>query len=193
MIRFDRSQLIAFLRAIDRNLAEPVSLLLVGGAAASIAYGARIRTADIDVLHSSSDNVLTAARRARQQTGLGVTVGAAPVAELPYRFRERVKKVRGVEFDRLTITVPDKYDLVLSKALRAYPHDMEAISEIHAGHKLSRRTLVRRFETELMNLATADPARIRLNMAMLVSRLYGFDEGRNLAERWGVPVPRVRR
>ena len=39
-------------------------------------------------------------------------------------------------------------------------------------------------------VAVADPRKIALNVVMVVARLYGFDEGRKLAERWGVPVPR---
>ena len=43
-----------------------------------------------------------------------------------------------------------------------------------------------------MNEAVADRRKIALNVAMVVARLYGFDEGRKLAERWQVPIPRKR-
>ena len=29
-------------------------------------------------------------------------------------------------------------------------------------------------------------------VAMVVAQLYGFDQGRKLAERWSVPIPRKR-
>ena len=74
--------------------------------------------------------------------------------------------------------------------MRAYPHDIEAVESISEHHPLARKTLVDRFEQELMNHAVADPRKIALNVAMVIARLYGFDEGRKLAERWKVPVPR---
>jgi hypothetical protein len=84
--RFDRAQLVAFIRAIDRNLTERVEVLVVGGAAATVGYDSGVRTADIDifrVLKGSSDALVRAADLARQETGLGVSVAAAAVADLP--------------------------------------------------------------------------------------------------------------
>lgn len=193
MTRFDRAQLVAFIRAIDRNLAERVEVVVIGGAAAMVAYDANVTTADVDVftvVTGAPGALLAAAALARQQTGLGVNVGAAAVADLPYDYQRRLKPIRGLKLNNLTILVPDKYDLVLSKTMRGYPHDIEAVEGISKRHHLAKKTLVERFEKELMNVAVADPRRIALNVVMVVARLYGFDEGRKLAERWGVPVPR---
>lgn len=195
MTRFGRAQLVAFVRAIDRHLESRASILIVGGAAAAVAYHSDVNTSDIDVFNvvaGSSEAILKAGGEARIQTGLGIAIGGAAVAELPYNFEERIRPVRGLTLKRLTLLVPEKYDLVLSKTLRAYPHDIDAIAGIHRRHRLSRKTLVHRFETELVKVATGDPTKIRLNMAMVVARLYGFDEGRAFAETWGVPVPRRR-
>jgi hypothetical protein len=74
--------------------------------------------------------------------------------------------------------------------MRGYPHDIEAIKSLHDHHRLARKTLVERFEAELMKVAGADQRKIALNVVMVVARLYGFEEGRKLAERWNVPVPR---
>ena len=71
------------------------------------------------------------------------------------------------------MTVPDKYDLVLSKAIRAYPHDLEAIRSIHEHHRLSEKTLARRFETEIWKLATTNPRTFALNMVAVMRVLYG--------------------
>ena len=94
------------------------------------------------------------------------------MAELPYNYEDRVRKVRGLDLERLTVLVPDKYDLALSKALRGYPHDIDAIEGMHRKHRLSQKTLVDRFETELAKIATADERIIRLNVAMVVARLF---------------------
>jgi len=194
--RFDRAQLVAFVRAMDRNLDERIVIVIVGGAAAAVGYGSNVKTADIVVFElrkGSAAALARAAEAARKETALGVSVGAAPVAELPENYESRLKPVRGLKLHNLTIIVPDKYDVALSKTLRGYPHDIEAIESIHAHHPLASKTMVRRFESELMKTAVADPRKIALNMAMVIARLHGFEEGRKLAKRWGVPVPAPRR
>lgn len=196
MTRFDKAQLVAFLRALDRHLTGKVEMVVIGGAAASVAYDARTRTADIDIFRlraGTSEQVQAAAEKARLETGLSVSVAAATVADLPYDHEHRLKPVRGLRLDNLRLLVPDKYDLALSKAMRGYPHDIEAVQSMNEHHRLALPTLVKRFEAELMNVAVADPQRIALNVVMVVARLHGFDEGRKLAQRWNVPVPTRRR
>jgi hypothetical protein len=192
LTKFDRAQLVAFIRALDSHLRRRVSVVMIGGAAASVGYGSAITTADIDiltVLKGSPASLPDAARLARAQTGLGVGVGAATIANLPYNYEERLKPVRGLDLKNLAILIPDKYDLSLSKVVRGYEHDIAAVKDIHQRHRLSQATLVARFETELMKEAVTDPRRLALNMVLMVERLYGFKAARTLAERWGVPVP----
>jgi hypothetical protein len=186
--RFDRVQLVTFLRALDRHVRRPASVVVIGGAAASIAYDSGTRTADIDVWTGLSAELLDAAEEARRQTGLAIAVGSAAVADLPFNYEDRLRSARGLRLRRLAVRFPEKYDLALAKVVRGYQHDLDAIEGIHRRHRLSQRTLVARFEAE-MGAAITDPRRLRLNVAMLAARLYGFDAGRRLAERWGVPVP----
>jgi hypothetical protein len=188
LTRFDRRQLVAFVRALDRNLENPASVVVIGGAAAAMAYHAGTRTADIDIWQGMSEEILEAAARARRDTGLAIEIGSAAVADLPLNYEDRLRPARGLRLERLTLVFPDKYDLALAKAVRGYQHDIDAIEGIHRRHRLAPRTLIGRFEEE-MSAAIADPRKLRLNMAMVAARLYGFDEGRRLALRWGVPVP----
>jgi hypothetical protein len=178
MIRFDRAQLVAFLRALDAQLNRPTSVVVIGGAAAAVAYHAGTSTADIDLLHGWS-----------KQTGLAIAVGPAPIADLPHNYEHRLRPGRGLALRWLTLAFPEKYDLVLSKAVRNYQHDLDAMAGIHRRHRLSETTLVARFESE-MGAAIADQARLRLNVALVAARLFGPDVGRRLAKRWGVPLPR---
>jgi hypothetical protein len=190
--RFDRAELVSFIRAVDWHLTDNVEILIIGGAAAALGYNAGVHTADVDVfeLRRGSARVLAkAAEAARQETGLAVSVGAAAVASLPDEFESRIRSVRGLQLKKLSILIPDKYDIALSKTVRGYPHDLDAIQGIHAHHRLSAKTLVGRFETELFKTAVADPRKLALNMAMVAARLYGLEEGRRLAEKWGVPTP----
>ena len=193
MTKFDKAQLVAFIRALDRHIAARVRVVIVGGAAATVGYDSAIKTTDIGVfrvLEGSPAALAKAAGLARQETGLGVSVAAATVADLPYNYETRLKPVRGLQLKNLAILIPDKYDLALSKTMRGHPHDIEAVKSMSDHHHLARRTLVERFESELMNQAVADPRKIGLNVVMVVARLYGFEEGRKLAVRWGVPLPR---
>jgi len=190
LIRFDRRQLVAFVRALDRNLEQPTTVVVIGGAAAAMAYHAGTRTADIDVWQGLSEAILQAAEHARRETGLAIEIGSAAVADLPLNYEDRLRPARGLRLDKLTMVFPDKYDLALAKAVRGYQHDLDAIEGIHRRHRLAARTLIARFDEE-MSAAIADPRKLRLNMAMLAARLYGFDEGRRLALRWGVPIPQI--
>lgn len=188
MTRFDRPQLVAFVRALDRHLERPTAIVVIGGAAAALAHHAGTRTADIDVWQGLSAEILEAAARAREETGLAIDVASAAVADLPLNYEDRLRPARGLRLATLTMVFPDKYDLTLAKAVRGYQHDIDAIAGIHRRHRLARQTLVARFEEE-MSAAITDPRKLRLNMAMVAARLYGFEEGRRLAERWKVPVP----
>jgi hypothetical protein len=193
MTRFDKAQLVTFIRSLDRNLEEPLSVVVIGGAAAAVGYDSHTKTADIDVFTNLSKSQVRhlseAAKCAQSETGLAVGIGHTAVADLPFNYEDRLKPIRGLKLRKTTIFVPDKYDLALSKTMRGHPHDIEAIEGIHERHHLALKTLVDRFETELLGEAVADPRKICLNVAMVVARLYGFDEGKKLAERWKVPAP----
>jgi hypothetical protein len=175
------------LRALDASLTRNVDVFLVGGMAAILGYHADVKTADIDVyaIEKGTDaDLQRAARVAREVTGIDLSIGRASIAELPYDFAERTKALRGVKFQRLTVTVPDKYDLVLSKAIRAYPHDLEAIRSIHDHHRLSEKTLASRFETEIWKLANTNPRSFALNMVAVMRVLYGEALAKFYRERW---------
>jgi hypothetical protein len=188
LTRFDRAQLVTFVRALDGRLQQQTAIVVIGGAAAAVAYHSGTRTADIDVWRGLTPDLLEAGARARQDTGLAIAIGSAAVADLPLNYEDRLRPVRGLRLHKLTLVFPDKYDLALAKAARGYQHDIDAIEGIHRRHRLSPSTLITRFETE-MGAAIVDPRKIRLNMAMVAARLYGFEAGRRLAARWNVPVP----
>lgn len=160
-------------------------------------YGAEGMTSDIDVLSlAGSQTVFSrAVDRAREETGLAVGVSAAAVFTPPDGFEDRLRAARGLRMQRLTFKVPDKYDLALSKiaASGQRPHDLEAVARMHEKHHLSRKALVDRFEAEMQNVSVADSRQLSLTMAIAVARLYGYEAGKGLAEKYGVPAPRLKR
>ena len=188
--KFGKSDLVAFVNALDRKLGSAQSIVVIGGAAAALNYDSGTKTSDVDVMTGFSAEIAAAAVEARRATGLAVAVGPVTVADPPLNYEDRLKSARGLDFKRLIVVFPDKYDLALMKTVRGYQHDLDAIEGIHRRHRLSMKVLVDRFEAE-MGQAIADPRKLRLNMAMLVARLYGLKKGQALAERWGVVPPQV--
>ena len=188
---FTRAELVKFLQAVDRNLANPTSVLIVGGSAAMLGYGARVRTSDIDLFESDSDagRFEEASEIARGETGLPVDVERATITDIPDGYLDRVRGVDIPRLENLTVVVPDEYDLVLSKSTRCWDHDVGAICEIHRSSPLDPDVLVERFEKELLPIAVMDKKKLCLNVALVMARLYGMEVGREVAVRWGVPAP----
>lgn len=186
MKRFDRSQIIMFLHSLDAGLKSKLEVFMIGGMAAILGYDADVKTADMDVWISpeNEDDLKQAALTARKMTGFAIFLDKASIAELPHHYEERTKPLRGVTFKKLTVTIPDKYDLVLSKTLRADPHDIEAIESIHAQHPLSEKTLVERFEDDFWKNATTEPRKFAFHMALVIRALYGEERAKHYMDKW---------
>jgi hypothetical protein len=71
---------------------------------------------------------------------------------------------------KLRVYVPDRYDLVLMKAMRCRQHDLEHIEQIHLNYPLDPDVLVARFKT----MITLGPAeRSRGSLLAVIGRLFG--------------------
>lgn len=166
---FLREELERFLEAVDGALAGPVEVIVIGGSAAALHYGITRATRDIDTWTTVQAELAVAAEKARTATGLEVPVEKSGVADAPFDFESRLERVLP-HLERLQVTVPEKHDLVLMKAMRCYEHDLQAIAEIHAHSALDLDTLVQRFLEEMTPIG--DPARIRGNVLAVVERLF---------------------
>lgn len=189
MRRFERNQIVRFLRAVDSALDGNVEVFVVGGLAAILQYDAAVKTADMDVyaiVDGHQSNLQRASRVAADATGITLEINSATVTELPWNYEDRVKRVRGLGLKKLRMIVPDKYDLVLSKALRGYEHDLEAIASIHEHHRLSEKALARIFEDEIWKIAMGDPRKFAFNMFHVMRLLYGADRAEVYRARWGL-------
>ena len=136
--KFSKSELAAFLHALDRKLGSTQSIVVIGGAAAALNYDSGIRTSDVDIMTGFSAEIAAAAVEARRATGLAVAVGPVTVADPPVNYEDRLKSARGLVFGRLAVFFPDKYDLALMKMVRGYQHDLDAIEGIHSSKNLIR-------------------------------------------------------
>lgn len=161
----------AFLHAVDRHLTKRVRVELIGGGAAALAHGARSTTSDLDTLNAITDELREAVARATDDTGYRIPVSHATVADVPYNYEDRLER-QLPELQHLEVWALEKHDLVLSKTLRCYEHDLQQILEIHATVALSYDILIDRFESE-MTSALGDPARIRSNFLIMIETVFG--------------------
>jgi hypothetical protein len=189
--KYSKAELLAFLRRLDQRLEEPATFTVIGGAAAVLAYGATKPTGDIDTWGSVPSSVEKAALEILNRGDEFVPIGSAGVADLPYEAEDRFRPAP-LGLAKLEVLVPDRYDLALSKTVRGYAHDFDAIEEMHQRRRFSMKKLVQRFERELDGIANTDKRKLRLNVAVLIARLFGKKAGEEVADRWGVTPPRLK-
>jgi Nucleotidyltransferase of unknown function (DUF6036) len=190
MKRYNRVELVAFLRGIDEELSGPVELIIIGGAAASLRYGATSTTRDIDTWNTIPATVHAAAERARAKTKLEIPIEQASVADAPYHYEDRMRRVP-LKLQNLRVRVPERHDLVLMKIIRGDRHDEDVIAEIHAKHPLDPDLLIDRFENE-MGHVIKDERILRQQFRLLVGRLFGPDAAKQVrAKRLPSNDPRL--
>ena len=166
---FPRAEIERFLRAVDRALAIRLDLIIIGGSAATLHYGALRATHDIDTLPPTSNVLDTAAAEARTVTGLNIPIQTVSIADEPESLPSRLERVLP-RLKRLRVFVPERHDLVLMKSTRAYEHDIQVIREIHENAPLDLEILVDRFVNEMSPIG--HPARIRRNFLTVVEALF---------------------
>jgi hypothetical protein len=169
--KYTREELVRFVRSVDGFIHEPTKLLVIGGAAAALEYGATGSTKDIDTWTNVPRAVAKAAINAREATGLDVPIEKAGVADGPCHYEDRIRPV-AMTLKKLQIFVPERHDLALMKVVRGDRHDEDMIADIHAHHPLKLETLLKRFEEE-MGHVTKDERILRSQFRALVSRLFG--------------------
>lgn len=117
------------LKAIDANLNKKFEIILIGGAAALLAYKATRLTHDIDSFNNIGA-LKMAYEKAKQDTKLEIPLSQAGVADAPYNFEERLVKYNKLKLKKLIIKIPEIHDFILMKTIRGYEHDLDVIEEI---------------------------------------------------------------
>lgn len=178
--RFEAAELRRFLTAVDEHLTEPAEMILIGGSAIAL-HGVPAGTMDIDTWETDLSRLSHAIARAKIDTGLDIPVSDTGVADVPYDYRDRLQPVSG-EWKRLTVFLPERHDLALSKAMRGHEGDLGAIEKLHARSALDLDTLVDRYLRE-MEHAIGDRSRLDHNIVLMVERIYGEMAAESVAER----------
>ena len=144
MKRFSPVELEKYFGAVDERLDAEATALVIGGAAAALAYGVGTVTRDVDLFHAPGAPLAAALAHARRATGLDIHAGAAPRAELPRGFEARLRPVLWW-LRRLRLRVPDPVDLALSKFRRAAESDLQVVEAIAAAQPLEFDVLLARY------------------------------------------------
>ena len=171
---FSRREIETFLKALDKHLSEPFTLIVIGGSAAALAYKVSRYTYDIDTVNDVSE-IQSAYEAAKLETGLEILLGPARVADFPYEYESRLEDVHLSGLHRLRVQVPEKHDLVLIKTVRGQQNDLDTIKEIAENNALDFETLVSRFATEMTHAMT-NLSTLRLNFLAMIETVFGEDK-----------------
>jgi len=161
--RLDRRGLLRRLRQVDRVLEGPVTLILVGGAAALLLVekGRMTRmTLDLDAMAGPDDAALEHAIERLRRSGADLPLSArsdAFEAYLPPDWRERVVEPVGLRLRKLRVLVPAAEDLACMKVFSFREKDRQDIQALakSPGFDLSRFRAA--FEATLPAAVGGDP------------------------------------
>ena len=98
MKQFLPEELIQFLQKTDEFLTADCELIVIGGAAASLAYGVTRTTTDIDLATEPPEHFLTALDLASKETGILIPVSYVGLHEPPYAFESRLTVLKNPVF-----------------------------------------------------------------------------------------------
>jgi hypothetical protein len=155
----DATLLKRFLRAVDEELEAPQDIIIIGGAALSIAYRNSYATRDIDLWNSPGPVFWEACRRARARLRLHIPVSPAGVAQAPLDFESRLLPVEHLGLKRLKIWVPERHDLAMMKTVRGAANELETLlSRFHETEVMGSRGMFRLAFLEVVALLFGEPA-----------------------------------
>jgi hypothetical protein len=165
-----RAEIEGFLRAVDRALKRPTTVVVIGGGAAALKYRIDDPTTDIDTFNALGADLRRAIDAARKATGFAMPFEQSAVADGPYDFEDRLLRAMP-RLARLTVLVPERHDLALMKTVRGDQADFAKLQAIHDRQPFDLSVLLRRYEVE-MGHVVIDPRRLRLNFLALVESLF---------------------
>lgn len=186
MTQFQPSEIQEFLEAADSFLRAPFDLIIIGGAAAALAYKASKTTTDIDTANQLPEELQVAFEAASEKTGLAIPVSMAGVFDSPYYYEDRLQQYDPINLKFLKIYIPERHDLALMKIVRGYENDIQTICEIHENTPFCFETLVERFLKEMRQVIGRSNS-IRMSFVLTISELFGdelAEQAEELTKTW---------
>ncbi len=179
MKRFTREELRSFLKAVDKHAPRNSRMVIIGGAAAMLSFGAVGGTIDIDTANNVLD-LHQACEAARKQSGLPIPLGFASVFDAPCEYESRLTRLALPGLRKLRVFVPERHDWALMKVVRFEDKDLEHIKAASRSVGLDLKTFEERFLTEMTHIEPR--ARLTINFLAMIEELYGEDEAARLQE-----------
>jgi hypothetical protein len=142
--KFDRADLIGFLRVLDARLTRPGRIRLIGGAVVGLCFLPSYRTRDIDYAWADREVQEAIAEVRAEQPHLVVTAQTG-VYFAPYSYERRLQVLDIPGLTYLTVEVPERHDLAVMKVARGFDRDLEALEQMHAVEPFELTTLAQRF------------------------------------------------
>ena len=174
--KFAASALFDFPKAVDRELNQSCTVLLIGGGAVAAIDPAHATT-DVDLLSPGSREFDAAVERLQARAAPILPVQVVTIAEAPEGFVERALPIPIEGSSKLTVLVPERHDLAMMKLARGYEHDLRALEDIHRIEPFDLETLVARLqETDVVG----PRRRFALAFLDLVARIFGEEEAKKL-------------
>lgn len=167
---FGLEEMSRFFQSVDDNLVHPISLVVIGGAAAAF-HRVESTTEDVDTWEIITGELEQAIEAARNETGLKIPVVHSGAADAPWEFESRLVRVLP-HLEKLEIKILERHDLALSKCVRGEENDYQQLGELHDRNALDFDVLVTRFQTEMSHVM-GDRSRILEQFLELVHRLFG--------------------
>jgi len=145
---------LSFLRDVDRQIAEPITLHCLGGFVLAVLWGLPRSTGDLDFIDifpwQASDELL---RIAGDGSALAdkyhLRFQRVTIAEYPEGYASRLVNITPGSLHKLTLLGLEVHDLVLTKVVRLAPRDRDDIDFLVKKRAVDRDVLLRRSEEEL--------------------------------------------
>ena len=174
--RFTSLDLLTFLAAVNHELTQSCSVMLIGESAVGAIDPAHATT-DVDLLSPGSRDFDAAVERLAARGVAVLPVQIVTVADAPEGFLERALRFPLQGTSKLVVLMPERHDLAIMKLARGYEHDLQALEDIHRLKPFELNILVERYrETEVIG----PRRRFALAFLDLVSRLFGDEEAEKL-------------
>lgn len=170
MRRFVRSEIRTYLKALDRHVPKDFTLVIIGGAAAALSFGAKGGTVDIDTTNKVQA-LAAACGAARKETGLAIPLGRASVYDAPRKYESRLHRLRMPEFRKLAVLVPEKHDWALMKVARFEDKDAEHIKAASESVGFDEKILKERFLSEMTHIQPRP--RLVIHFLAMMEELFG--------------------
>jgi hypothetical protein len=142
-----------FLREVDARLHGPIALHCLGGFVLRVIYDIPRHTGDLDYLDAvpsaaKSQLAEMAGPESRLARKYGLHIHFTGAVDMPENYASRLIDIT-YNLKKLSLLVPEVYDLLLSKLTRNSPKDREDIKYLIQRERLVFDKLRSRFDTEM--------------------------------------------